>query len=88
MKLEFARKIFEKKKSNTKFRENQSSGSQAVPRGRTDGRMEIKTGMAKPLVEILRTRLKELRNPQPRKPVCGSGIEPEIFRIQRKTTTQ
>jgi len=35
MKLEFSRKIFEKS-SNTKFHWNPSSGSRAVPCGRTD----------------------------------------------------
>ena len=53
-----------------------------------DERTETQTGMTKPLFEITRNRLKELWNPQPRKPVRGSGIELEIFRIQRKTTTQ
>jgi len=35
MKLEFSRQVFEKK-SNIKFHENPSSGSQVVPCGRTD----------------------------------------------------
>jgi len=35
MELDFSRQIFEKY-SNKKFRENSSSGSRAVPCGRTD----------------------------------------------------
>ena len=40
MKLEFLRQIFEKS-SNIKFHEDPSSGSQVIPRGRTDKRAEM-----------------------------------------------
>ena len=40
MELEFSRHIFEKY-SNTKFHEKSSSGSRAVPCGRTDGHTDM-----------------------------------------------
>jgi hypothetical protein len=52
-------KDFEKY-SNIKFHENPCSGSRAVPRDRTDGRLEGQTDMKRliSLLAILRTRLK------------------------------
>jgi len=41
MKLKFSRQFFEKY-SNIKFNENPSSGSLAIPCGRTDGRTDMK----------------------------------------------
>ena len=41
MKIEFSQQIFEKKKRlNTKFHQNPSSGSRVVPCGQTDGHDE------------------------------------------------
>ena len=42
MKLGFSRQIFQKS-SNIKFNQNAFSGSQVVPRARTDGHDEAKT---------------------------------------------
>ena len=56
MKLEFSRKIFEKKKFNIQFHENPSSESRVVSCGRTDGRTW--RSYIKSLIATLQTCLK------------------------------
>jgi hypothetical protein len=67
MKLEFSGQLFEKY-SNTKFNENPSSGSRVVPCGRTDGRKDVMTDMAK-LIVVFRNFPNEPKNTHWR--LCG-----------------